>query len=162
MESKNARRDLIAKQDAVVKDFLRTLTGIVKAMHNKNKQDSEITEIKELMSIAVKDLPLDTFLQAGQHVWNYRADIAAGNIEAFLKNDYKKEIEGYIEDDSEKEHYSQMVAKIKRTWRFFNAEEQADIVKKVQNMLKQYANYESTKRELEKLKKPAKKVDDDE
>jgi hypothetical protein len=152
-----SRKELIAKQDAAVKDFCRTLSAIAKSMHNKNKADTDLSELREHLSVAIKDVPLDIFLEAGKHVWDNRKDIFAGSIEGFLKNDYKKEITGYVKDESEQEYYGQMVAKIKRTWRFFNTDEKAEMIKKVQNLVKQYAIYEAAKRELKGEKKPAKK-----
>ncbi len=150
MESKNSKKALQAKQHAAVTDFCKTLQGIVKSMHTKNKADADIAQMREQMTIAVKEVPLDIFLRAGKHVWTYRADIAKGDVQSFLTNDYQKEIEGEIEDVSEKEQVTELIKKIKRTWRFFNTTEQEDMIKKVQNLVKQYAIYEAAKRELEK------------
>ena len=151
MESKNSKKVLLAKQSAAVTDFCKTIQGMVKSMHTKNKADADIAQMREQMTIAIKEVPVDIFLRAGKHVWTYREDIAKGEVKSFLENDYQKEIEGEVADESEKEQVTNLIKKIKRTWRFFNTTEQADMIKKVQNLVKQYAIYESAKRELEKM-----------
>lgn len=145
------RKTLESNKDAALKDFNRTLMLIVKAMHTKQKQDMDIAELNEHLKIAIKDAPLDLFERVGKYIWEYREDIAKSNVDAFMKKDYKDEIEQEITEESETTKIVEMIQKIKRTWRLFNSVEQQDIIKKFQNLVKQYAVFEGCKRELLKL-----------
>jgi len=149
------RKTLEAKQDESVKEFCRTVQAIAKSMHNKNKQDTDLAELREHLTIAIKDMPLDLFERAGAYVWEYRDDIAKGNVDTFLKKDYKQEIADEVEDESEVEKVAGLIGKIKRTWRFFNQVEQQDMISKFQTLVKHYAAYEGSRRELAKLAEAA-------
>lgn len=145
------RKTLEDTQDVAVKEFCRTVQAIAKSMHNKNKQDTDLAELREHLTIAIKDMPLDLFERAGSYVWQYREDISKGNVDTFLKKDYKEEIANEVEDESEIEKVAGLISKIKRTWRFFNAVEQQDMISKFKTLIKHYAAYEGARRELLKL-----------
>jgi len=145
-----SKKELKSEQDACVKNFCRTVQSIVKSLHNKNKQDMDLAEMRELLTVGVKDAPLKIFQEVGSHIWKYREDIYESNVEAFLKRDYKEELE-VIEDESEIERASQLIHKIKRAWRTFNSNEKEDLIERCQNLVRQYAIYENAARKLEKL-----------
>ena len=156
VDPRKKKKELRAQRDKAVKEFCRTMLLMAKAMHTKNKQDYDLSELYEQLKIGVKDVPLDLMEVAGEHISNNREDIAKGNVKEFMKRDYTKEIKEGLErenirDTSEFEKVQMLITKIKRTWRYFNAVEQGDMTKKLQNMLKQYATWVHTKRELKKL-----------
>lgn len=145
------RKTLESSRDAALKDFNRTLKLIVKAMHTKQKQDMDLAELKSHLDIAISDAPLDVFERVGKYIWDYREDIAKSNVDEFMRKDYKKELEQEVTEESEITKFMELIQKIKRTWRLFNTVEQQDIIKKFQNLVKQYAIFEGCNRELLKL-----------
>jgi hypothetical protein len=144
-------KELVATQDKCIKNFCRTLQGIVKSMHNKNKQDMDLAEMREHLSIGVKDAPLEIFKKAGSHIWKYREDIYNSNVDEFLKKDYSEEIAEEVSDEKEVKKAHDLIAKIKRTWRFFNNGEKEDMIERCQNLVRQYAIYEDAARKIEAL-----------
>jgi hypothetical protein len=158
MDSKRTRKDLIQKQEECVKLFNRILAQISKSMYNKNKLDNDIIEMKEQLEVALKEIPLDIFERAGEYIWKYREEIAASKVDEFLKKDYKedvitefkKEKNGNV-DETEIQRILAFITTVKRTWRFFNSTEQGEIVKKFQELLKQYATHEDCRRQIRKI-----------
>lgn len=158
MDPKKTRKALTVKQEECVKEFNRTLLQISKSMYNKNKLDGDIIEMKEQLEVALKEVPLDIFERAGEYIWRYREEIAAGKADEFLKKDYKEEVIAEVKkendgnaDETEIQRILAFITTVKRTWRFFNATEQSDIVKKFQELLKQYATHEDCRRQIKKI-----------
>jgi hypothetical protein len=146
-----SKKELRATQNTCVKKFCKTLQGIVKSLHNKNKQDMDLAEMREHLVVGVKEMPMDLFKRAGAHIWTYRDDIYNSNVEEFLKRDFQKELAEEIDDESEIEKAQQLIHKIKRTWRYFNNSEKEDIIERCQELVRQYAIYENAARVLENL-----------
>lgn len=158
MDSKKNRKTLVQKQEECVKEFNRTLSQISKSMYNKNKLDNDILEMKEQLEVALKEVPLDIFERVGEYIWKYREDIAAGKADEFLKKDYKEEVMIEITkksnenvDETEIQRILMFITTVKRTWRFFNAKEQDEIIAKFQDLLKHYATHEDCRRRIKKI-----------
>lgn len=158
MDPKKTRKTLLQKQEECVKEFNRTLAQISKSMYNKNKLDNDIIEMKEQLEVALKEVPLDIFERVGEYIWKYREDIAAGKAEDFLKKDYKEEVVAEVKnendgnaDETEIQRILAFITTVKRTWRFFNATEQGEIVKKFQDLLRHYATHEDCRRQIRKI-----------
>jgi hypothetical protein len=158
MDPKKTRKVLVQKQEECVKEFNRTLSQISKAMYNKNKLDNDILEMKEHLDVALKEVPLDIFERVGEYVWKYREEIAVGKIDNFIKKDYKEEViaemkkgADYNADESEIQRILTFITTVKRTWRFFNPNEQTDMTKKFQDLLRHYATHEDCRRQIKKI-----------
>lgn len=158
LDPKQKRKTLEQEQEKCVKEFNRTLAQIVKVTYNKNKLDNDIIEMKAQLEIGLKEVPQDIFERAGKYVWKYRELIAAGNSDEFLKKDYTEDvIDGIKEendgtaDESEVQKIMAFIKTIKKTSRAFNTTEKSDIMKKFQDMLKNYATYEDCRRQLKKI-----------
>lgn len=132
--------------------FLRTIVQITKNLHAKNKRDGDLAELKEQISIAVRDAPEDIFLEAGKYLWGYREDISRGEVKKFLGMDYTKEVDKKTKDSAEAEQVQKLITKIKRTWKLLNDIEQKNIIKDVQKMLAKYVQWQGHKNQLLALK----------
>lgn len=158
MDPKKTRKTLTLKQEECVKEFNRTLLQISKAMYNKNKLDNDVISMKQKLEIGIKEVPLDIFERAGEYIWNYRKEIAEGDADKFLKKDYeeeviqeiKKENDG-VAEESEIQKILSLIKIVKKIWRSFNATEQSELIKKFQELLKQYATHEDCRRQIKKI-----------
>ena len=130
------------------KSFLRVIVQITNKLHNKNKRDGDLAELKEQISVAARDAPEDIFRNAGEYVWEYREDIRLGEVKKFLGMDFKDEVEKKVTDSSEAEQVQLLITKIKRTWRLLGDVEQKDLIKDVQKLVAKYAQWEAHTREL--------------
>ena len=158
VDPRKKRKQLRKQRDDSIKDFCRTILQIARAMHTKNKQDLDLSELYEQLKIGIKDTPMDVFEPAGEYVWDNRVHIGKGDMKKFMKRDYTKDIkEGLAKDDirdsSEVEKVQLLITKIKRTWRLFNSVEQGDKTKKLQNLLKQRAIWMHSVKALKKMDK---------
>jgi hypothetical protein len=134
------------------KKFLRIIVQITGKLHAKNKRDGDLAELREQISIAVKDAPEDIFKTAGEYVWEFREDIRVGNVRKFLGMDFTEEVEKNTIDSSEVEQVKLLITKIKRTWRLLGEHEQKELIKDVQRLVAKYAQWQDHKNQLKGLK----------
>jgi hypothetical protein len=150
-----AKRELRETRDKAIKDFINNLSFLISAVLQKNPKDNDFKRRIDEYNIAKKDAPEGVVKISGPPVWDYRKDIAAGNIKKFLMTDYtddiKKYSDGTVPDEDLIEEDTVIIDKIKRTWHLCTPAEQSTMLLKVQQMVQYYAQYLSTIKQLQKL-----------
>jgi hypothetical protein len=149
------KRELRETRDEAIKGFINNLTYLVKAALTKNKDDEDLKRRADEFNIAKQEAPEGVLKISGPPIWDYRDDIKAGNVDRFLKSDFKEDIVKYsdrtipnedlIEDDQI------LIEKVKRSWHLLTPQEQEMMKKKVQGMVGYYAQYLSCVRKLREL-----------
>jgi hypothetical protein len=148
------KRELREQKDACMKKFIHELTQLASAAMTKNKNDADFSRRFDEYNIAKRDAPDAVLRIAGPPIWDYREDIAKGNVDKFLKADYIDDIQKYadkIPDADFIESERVLIEKIKRTWHLFVPAEQQIMLKRVQTLVSLYAKYIKINRELDKL-----------
>jgi hypothetical protein len=148
------KREKREERDKCMKKFINGLTKLATAAFSKNKKDDDFRRRYDEYNLAKKDAPEEVMRMAGPPIWAHRENIMAGNIDVFLKADYKDDIikfADHVPDADFIEDEQILINKIKRTWHLFTPIEQEKMLSNVQELVSLYANYIKIERELEKL-----------
>jgi hypothetical protein len=150
-----AKRELRETRDKAIKGFIDNLNYLVKATASKNKDDEDFKRRVDEYNIAKKEAPEGVLKLSGPPIWDYREDIKVGNVDKFLKSDFKEDIvkysDGKIPNADLIEEDQALIEKVKRSWHLLTPPEQEIMKKKVQQMVIFYAQYISTIRKLKEL-----------
>lgn len=140
--------------DKSVTDFTSEMTFIVNAMHNKNKQDDDLTEIRDGYMTARRENPDCIIIHVGPYFWKYRETINSGDLNPLLDSDFKderEEIQGTLPENSKFDKVSVIMGKIKRTWHLFTPLEQETLKKKFKLMVSHYATFVGACKKMKEL-----------
>jgi len=148
------KRQYRETRDKCIKEFINELTQLAGAAISKNKKDDDFRRRYDEYNIAKRDAPDEIVRLSGPPIWDYREDIMRGNIDKFLKADYREDIKKYadrIPDVDYIEDERMLIEKIKRTWHLFQPAEQEVMLRRVQNLVSLYAQYVRINRLLGEL-----------
>lgn len=149
------KRQLRETRDQAIRDFTNGLSFLASAALSKNKRDDDFQRRFDEFSLAKRDAPEGVLKIAGPPLWDFREDIKAGNVDRFLKSDFKDEIvkyaDGRIPNSDLIEEDQELINKIKRSWHLFTPAEQGEMVKRVQGLVANYAQYLASSKKLREM-----------
>jgi hypothetical protein len=148
------KRELRDLKDKCTRDFINELSQLAGAAISKNKNDADFRKRFDEFNLAKQEAPDEVLKIAGPPIWDYREDIAKGNVNKFLKADYYEDIKRYADKVPDADYIEDervLIEKVKRTWHLFTKPEQEVMTKRVQSLISLYAQYIKLSRELESL-----------
>lgn len=153
-----SKEELQAEQDKQVKDFNAALAFMIRCVVDKNKKDEDIKDINDKFLAVKRENPSIVVIHGGPRVWKYREEIKKGEINFFLDNNFEddveevqKEVQDEIPEAADTKKVMEIMTKIKLSWHRFNKEEQEEIMKRAKKLVKTYAAYLATDKQLQKF-----------
>jgi hypothetical protein len=142
---------------AVSKNYSLNLGSLVDAVLTKHPKDAQLQGVVDKFNILRREDPMRTIELGGPHLWKYREQIHAENVNFFLNNNFKEDIVtgaaacNQVIDSSQIDSITDLLDKVKLTWHMYSESEQGVLIKKIKAALACYAKYISLQKQLQAL-----------
>jgi hypothetical protein len=105
-------------------------------------KDDIVIRAKKRVRLAIDQFPVWVIKEVGSHMYKYRKQILAKDMNFFIKNNYDEEMEENVRNNPETAGYSAyLMPRVKDAWKASKESERADYYTKILKMLKGYIDF---------------------
>lgn len=149
------RKELKDTMETNAVQFCANLRFLMNNLCSKNPKDDDLIDLKRRLNLATTSNPRTIIEIAGPYFFKYRKSIASGNMDKFVDGDYMDDVREAAQKNDIKgdvESVSDIIVKIKSTWKLFKPAEKQVTTTKIVEMLSFYAQYLMSQKKLKALK----------
>jgi hypothetical protein len=125
-------------------EFCNNLKFLVNMLWNCNKDNGDITALKERLKIAARTNPITIIEIGGPQFFKYRESLRAKKLDFFLDKDFSEDVEATKREhgiSGDTSSATEVIQIIKTTFSTFKDNEKTIIVDKAYEMLQTYIRY---------------------
>ena len=149
-----SKKELMEELSKNSVEFCNTLKFLVNMLWNCNKDNGDITALKEKLKIAASSNPISIIEIGGPQFFKYRDSLREKKLDFFLDKDFSEDVEATKREhgiSGDTSSATEVITIIKTTFNSFNDNEKTIIVDKAYEMLKNYIRYLSAAKALKAL-----------
>jgi hypothetical protein len=144
------RQALLEDRERLCTQYVAAMATVLDALLHKNQADESLKELRQKFALA-RNQPELILSRSGPFIWEYRADISAGQVDRLLGNNYEEKVSQELSDSDQIDFCNRIIGKIRNTWKSLSKLEQEHIVKQLKSMLAAFAGHVSVGKALAEL-----------